>query len=416
MTDLTEIRQEIASLDLATPPVNVIVERAGFARRRRNRRRTGSLAVAFALVIAVAVVVVSLPARKSPVPLHRGPVSTDVTPYVYAVDEARDAIAVFKLSADGRLSKVKSIGLPFAPGLVVPRAGDRFLYVAPIAPESQAGSKSVYEVDLATGKIVRKVSGPEPLGNVTASPNADTAYAYDNDIIPINFSTGAIGRSFAPSDGYYNDLAISPDGKTAVATCLGPAGGIRIIDLLTHRVTKTIKLTMDSTVDGVRGFWVAMNVSFESNGTTALVSVQRELSNNFFRAQLFVLDVRTGKVRSIVDLAAGGVGNVVVANDNRRAYVFVQDRSPGEFEVVPVELATDRALAPINVGATDGVLIAGVPGHDQLLTVDVEWNAAIIDQSLDRVVARFHIPVSPANAVTLQPISVGAASLGETSG
>jgi hypothetical protein len=415
MTDLTEIGQEIATLDLTTPPVNVIIERAGFARRRRNRRATGSLAIAFAVVIAVALVIASMPGSKAPVPVNRAPVRSDVT-YVYAVDETHDAIAVFELSADRHLSEVKSIVLPFAPGVVVPAEGDRFLYVAPVAPESQSGSKSIYEVDLATGKIVGKIDSTEPLGNVTASPKADVAYAYNNDMVPIDFSTGEIGPSFAAVDGYYNDLAISPDAKTAVATCLGPGGGIRIIDLLTHRVTKSIQLTKDSVIDGVRGFWVALNVAFEANGTTALVSVQREMSNDLFLAQLFVLDVKTGKVQSIVNLAEGGVANVVVSKDNRFAYVFVQDRSPGEFEVVPVELSSDHALDPIKVGAPDGVGIAGIPGRDELLTVDVDWNAAVIDESLGRVVARFHVPVSPANAVTLQPIGVGSGPPSRSSG
>lgn len=401
MIELGDLRYEIGSLDFATPPLSSIQGRASRNRKRRNRRNTAVLTAAFVSLIVLAVVLVSEPERST----KKAPPTMTVPKdrmLFYAADQANHSVDEFEAPLNGTLpTRTGSIKLSFAPGVVALSPSGNDLYVSPIAAESEAGSNSLYVVDVRTGKVVRKIIDDKtPIGSITVSPDGKTAYAWDNSIVPIDVASGKIGASFAPVQGEYNDLEISPNGETAITTCIGPCSGIQIIDLRTRRVTRTIRVFTHSKVEPTYA-------AFSANGTTAYVTAQLSEGSTNTHTELLFLDVATGTIYRTLDLATGWAVNVLVAHTPDRAFVFVQDRSPGTFDVVPVKLATGVALPTrISLGTTDGFEAIAVGPTPYLVAVDTDLNAYLIDETTGLVLWKWHIPVSAYEAVTLQPFAI----------
>jgi DNA-binding beta-propeller fold protein YncE len=414
MTDLHELKQDIDELRFPTPPVGDIIERAR-RHRRRGKRRVGISVGLVALVMAVTiVVVVGSAGPKGPraeAEFYQGTATAGfVSPngLLYVADQGNNSLLALGPAGRPAFAVLSRVPLPFTPGVVAVSPDGTMAYVSPLVPEFEGGSDTLYEVDLTTRRIVRTiVDRTQPLGSITLAPNGTTAYAWGDDIVPIDLRTGHIGAPIAQADEPYTDFEIAPDGKTAVATTEGPRPGYQEIDLADGKVIRTVT-TASVRLRALPGRWTPEAVAFSPTGTTALLTVENETGDDS-TVGLLQVSVKTGRIESGTDLGRGLAGNVVVAPDGDKAFVFVLapggGGASGAFTVVPVVLATDKALPTIVVGDGPGLGLLQWAGHPTMLAVDTGWRVTTVDENTDRIRSVATVAVPSLRGPSLQPVA-----------
>jgi len=415
MTDLSDLVDEISGLRLTAPPLEDIIRRAARGKRLRTERRLTVAVIVLGLVISVAVLLVGRLTKEHQALQGATPYSGSASAAfvtrggrVYVADQGNNSLLELNPTATPPFEPVSTTPLPFTPGVVAISPDDSTAYVSPLVPEFAGGSDSLYEISLATGHVLRRIVDPlQPLGNVTIAPKGATAYAWGDDIVPINLSSGRIGPPIAHSTGEYTDFEIAPDGTTALASSDGPSPNFQVIDLTTGKPTRTVS-TAHLGVGGLTGFWSPEAVAYSPNGATAYVVIEQDAFGKT-RVGLLKVSDRTGSVLSAVGLGSGEAGNVVVAPNGERAFVATQIDIPhvpsGAFDVVPVDLATMKPLRKITLGHVQDLGLLAIPGHLTLYAFDTEWRVAEVNETTDAIVAATPIPVPSLLAATLQPIA-----------
>ena len=416
MIDLSELKLEIAELDFVPPPLDAIIELGRRSRKRRAVKRASATVLA-ALVLAGVLVVVNRPgktgnAAPGAIPYVGTASAAFVTRdgYVYVADQGNNSLVKLNPESKPPFEPVSSIPLPFTPGVVAISADGVMAYVAPLVPEFGGGSNTLFEIDLVSHRIVRKiVDHSQPLGRITIGPDGTTAYAWGADIVPIDLATGQVQAPIAISTGEYTDFEIAPDGKVALATSDGPSPNLQEIDLATGTVIWTVS-TKDLRIRDVSGLWSPEDVAFSPDGATGHVVVEQELADAT-RSGLLNVSVKSGRIGSGIVLGKGGAGNVVISPNGERAFVLVQVDVPhlysGVFTVVPVDLTTNKLLPTLVVGDTQGLGLLQVSMRASLFAVDTRWKVTGIDERTDQIGATSTIPVPSLLAATLQPIAFG---------
>jgi DNA-binding beta-propeller fold protein YncE len=416
MTDLHDLKTDIDNMHFSTPSVGDIIDRARRHRRRIRRRVTGSTGLLVFAIVAALVAISTSGKGPGSFRAASGPFrGTSAAAFIsrdgllYVADQGNNSLLVLNPVGNRAFAPVFSIPLSFTPGVVAVAPDGSMAYVAPLVPEFEGGSNALYEVNLATERVVRTiVDHSQPLGSVTIAPNGRTGYAWNNDIVPIDLPSGHVRAPIAYSSGEYTDFEISGDGQRAFATTAGPTPNYQEIDLATGKIIRTVS-TADLTLHGTSGRWTPEAVTFSRAGTSALVTLQNETGDRSI-AGLLTVSTRTGRIESSVELGPGGVGNVVVAPSGERAFVLVQTPGggySGTFTVVPVDLSTNEALARIIVDQTQGLGLMQLTTRSTTFAVDTQWKVTAIDETTDRIRSVSTIPIPSLRGPSRQPIAFG---------
>ena len=414
MTDLLDLKHDIAQLELRPLSVQEVIERS---RRRRQRRVTRRISVTL-LLIAVVVASVLVLGRtfasnqlaQEPRQTYEGTASAAFVSrsgLIYVADQGSNSLLELDPSGAPPFSLVATIPLTFTPGVVAVSTDGAMAYVSPLVPEFSGGSNTLYEIDLATHGVVRTISDPSrPLGNITLAPDGKIAYAWGDGIVPIELLSGRILPPISRSQLAYTDFEISPNGRTAIATSEGPSPSIQLLNLRTRSVTRTVS-TRTLHLPDTTGFWSPQSAAFSPNGATAYVTAQQERRGSY--GALLTVSLTSGRIERSTDLGRGGVGNVVVTRGGAKAFVLIQvpvaNVYTGVFTVESVGLVGHRHVHTIVIGKTQGLGLLQVASKHILYGIDANWKVATINERSDRVLAISTIPVPSLYAASLQPFS-----------
>ena len=403
-------------MGFATPPLHEIVDRARRGQRRRLRRRVSAATVLVAVVVLCSIVIVSRPGARGPALTGLGPqqyMGTATAAFVsksglvYVADQGNNSLLVLDPSSKPGFEPVATIPLSFTPGVVAVSPNGSMAYVSPLVPEVAGGSNTLYEVDLSTQKVVRTiVDHSQPLGSVAIAPDGKMAYAWGDDIVPIDLSTGQILNPISRTQFDYTDFEISPNGRTAIATSEGASPNYQLINLVSGNITKTVSIG-DLQIRHTKGMWSPQTAAFSPDGSSAYIGLQH--GSETLSAWLLKISAKTGGIESDVELGQGSVGDVVVTSDGSRAFVLVQTDVKGvysgAFTVPPVETGTMAPLPRIIVGDVQGLGLLQFGSAHALYAVDAQWRLARIDERTDHISSTLRIPVPSLLATTLQPIA-----------
>jgi DNA-binding beta-propeller fold protein YncE len=326
---------------------------------------------------------------------------------VYVADQGNNSLLALDPSSTPGFELVATIPLTFTPGVVAVSPDGSMAYVSPLVPEAAGGSNTLYEVDLSTQKVVRTiVDHSQPLGSIAIAPDGKTAYAWGDDIVPINLSTGQILNPIPRSRFDYTDFEVSPDGRMAIATSEGASPTYQLINLVNDSITKTVKVG-GLQIRHAKGTWSPQTVAFSADGKSAYIGLQD--GSESLSAWLLKVSTKTGRIESDVELGQGGVGDVVVTSDGSKAFVLVQTDVEGvysgAFTVAAVETGTLTPLPRIVVGNVQGIGLLQVGSTQTLYAVDALWGLARINERTDSIGSAVRIPVPSLLAPTLQPIA-----------
>jgi YVTN family beta-propeller protein len=156
----------------------------------------------------------------------------------------------------------------------------------------------------------------------------------------IDLASGTVVATL-PTGQAPHEAAVSPDGRTALATNYGtreaPGSTLTVIDLLGARVVKTIDLGPGRRPHGVR--WLdARRAAVTAEGSKALL----------------VVDVEKGAVETSIETGQEVSHMVAIAPDGTRAFVA----SIGSGTVTAIDLAQRKVLGQIATGkGSEGIAV-----------------------------------------------------------
>jgi YVTN family beta-propeller protein len=184
-----------------------------------------------------------------------------------------------------------------------------------------------------------------------------------------------------PAGAGPHEVAVSPDGKTALVTDYGgrePGSTLTVIDLAKREVARTIDLGEHRRPHGV---------AFLPGGRRAAVTAEGSRS-------LLVVDVEAGKVEKAITTGAEVSHMVALAPDGRRAYVA----NIGSGSATVIDLAEGKKVADVVTGeGAEG--IAFTPDGRQVWVTNREADTVtMIDPESLEVVATVASPGFPIRA------------------
>ena len=205
--------------------------------------------------------------------------------------------------------------------------------------------------DAATGKIVRRLAGPQSDGHFDAISFINSSGAFspdgkrfafivyadgDNQLDIVNTTSGKIVRSFKPKDiGAIYNVAWSPDGKSLAFT--GSEGGISDLYLLDVATGKEQRLTNDRYAD--------VQPAFSPDGRSLAFATDRGAGTSFDRMtfgelQIATIDIASRQVTARPAFARGKHLNPQYSPDGRNLF-FVSDQD-GVSDVYRMDLASNQ--------------------------------------------------------------------------
>ncbi|HEX7939262.1 MAG TPA: hypothetical protein VF483_09750, partial [Gemmatimonadaceae bacterium] len=236
--------------------------------------------------------------------------------------------------------------------------------------------------DAATGKILRRLAGPQSDGHFDAisfinssgafSPDGDR-FAFivynkgDNEIDVVKTTSGKVERSYHPAKiGAIYNLAWSPDGKTLAFT--GSQGGVSDLYLMDVAKGTTRQLTNDK--------YANIQPTFSPDGKTLAFVTDKTEGTNFDRLtfgdlQLATIDIESGQVSTIKGFIRGNHLNPQYSPDGKNLY-FVSDQD-GVSDLYRMDLATNQIyrLTKIATG------VSGITAISPSITVAQKTGALV---------------------------------------
>jgi YVTN family beta-propeller protein len=312
-------------------------------------------------------------------------------------------------------------GAPQAPG-GSPRPAGPMAYVLTIPG-------TVVPVSLATDRLGRPIRAVREIdcagcGDIVIAPDGRTVYVsgYGRslshsseafEVRPIDTATRAAGRPILlPSSAgrIVGTIEITPDGRTAYVLDLPP--GLAPVNLVTRTALRPIRIS-NALPEGEMAITPGGKMAYALNGdavvpvrtatSTALRPIQLGAGYNATSItiapdgstayiasetspEVIPVDLATNKaLKPIVlrDLPGGGASGIAITPDSRTGYVVSAGSS-----VIPVDLATDTALKPItlpgrqicNTSAMDPdgkMLYLGAWGSHSVIPVSTVTNTAL---------------------------------------
>ncbi len=288
-------------------------------------------------------------------------------------------------------------------------------YVAFFTTKTNIFGIDLVLADAATGKIVRRLAGPQSDGHFDAISFINSSGAFspdgkrfafivynqgDNQISIVRTSNGRIERNFSPKDiGAVYNLAWSPDGKNLAFT--GSKGGLSDLYLMDVESGVTRQLTNDRYAD--------IQPTFSPDGKTLAYVTDRGVGTSFDNLtfgelQLATIDIASGQSAAVATFARGKNLNPQYSPDGKNLY-FVADQD-GVSDLYRLELESHSiyritrlgtgvsgitAISPsITVAAQTGTLIFTVfrnQGHELISVEPSKLTGELVDVAAAATVA-----------------------------
>jgi len=269
-----------------------------------------------------------------PIPVGEDPLSVAVTPdgrrAVVADNGGKAAVVIDTASR----KVVKSIPLPDVGEGVAISPDGAAAYVT-------SESDEVFVVDPETATDVGTVElGVEASSAVAFSPDGRLAYigVRPDEIAAVDTRTEKVVGSSIKLAGRPTLIALTPDGETAYVIEQGVAG-VAVVDTALGQVVKTI-----TTSEEPRG------IAVSPDGQRLYVGLPTETAKAF----IVVNTTTDATVGSPIEVP-GGAWEIAISPDGKTAYVASDD------EVTPINLATKKAEAPIEMSADEIFHLAITP-------------------------------------------------------
>jgi hypothetical protein len=233
-------------------------------------------------------------------------------------------------------------------------------------------------------------SGSAGTASTNSAPSGPTVYVAtrEGSVVLVDVASGkVIGRRIAlPGHGIPENAELSPDGRTLCV--LADSGGRRefltCIDTRTGKAARPIPVPLATSA-----------MTFMPDGR----SVYLLESNGADTGGVVPVNLVTGTVHSLIRVP--GAYEVVIAPDGRRAYVSASTGNAGAArsgqEVVPIDTATNRTLAPVKLAA---------PGYAYQLVISADGKTVYVGTIWGRGNQAAVTPVLTATDTALKPIAV----------
>jgi DNA-binding beta-propeller fold protein YncE len=311
--DQTSLRAQLEQALSAEPPLGNLVGnslRAGRKLRRRRRAGAAALSAAVVVVVGAAATLMSGAGHKARQPQ---PVAAADARTAYVAVGTDDVVPISLAT--------NAAGTPIR----VPVTADTGLNTtyAAVTPDG----RTVYEVGMTAGRP-------------------------DTTVTPIDTATHVAGPTITLPNTYPSSIAIDPNGQTAY---LGGQDGVYPINIATNTAGKRITIpglswAMAFTPDG-KTLYVLDDVGYGTLTVTPILT-----ATNTALAPITLLPKGTRN-------PAPYGWDIGITPNGKTAYVVagVQEGKPYDSSVVPVDLVTNRALAPIKLeasGLASGLVIA----------------------------------------------------------
>ena len=217
------------------------------------------------------------------------------------------------------------------------------LYANPLVYIPLGSGNVVIKVDAASDRIVQTYTGVENSHGIVATPDGEYLIAASLSETPLKkgeardsknsklfFIHPAHGHvmSTIPVTGWSHHMAITPDGKYAIATH-GMQGGISVVDLENNQVFKTIKTGM-----------IPNYTLISSDGNFAYVS---NSGNN----AIAVIDLKSWKITGKLE-AGPFPEHMVFSKDEKTIYVT----NPRAGKISAVDIKSGKVVHAFKVGKT----------------------------------------------------------------
>ncbi len=175
-----------------------------------------------------------------------------------------------------------------------------------------------------------------------------------------------------------HEVAVSPDGKTAVVCNYGsrtPGNSLSIVDLTTRKVTKTIDLGEYKRPHGIMYF---------ADGKRIVVTSE-------VAKKLLIVDLEKGEVTSAIDTNGEVSHMVVLSPDQKRAYV----PNLGSASISVIDLESERFIARVDTGEGAEGADVSPDGKEIWVGNRAANNVTIVDAATLKVVHTMDCPTFP---------------------
>ncbi|MFZ3229405.1 MAG: beta-propeller fold lactonase family protein [Pseudobdellovibrio sp.] len=338
--------QIIATIPVGDSPTGVVVNYSGSKIFVSNNNDNTVSVIENNAVIKV------IPVGNSPQGLLISPAGNYV--YVSNSDDNTVSIideALFTVSNQAILGNVP-VSLAMANSLVT------YAYMA------DNDSNAIIVVNTVTNTVVGTITTKGPLKYVTANTAGTYVYGidYNSNLYKISTKTNTVEATinFGPNDDSINELAISPDGKTVLATSAA-TNSVAIISTVTNTLVRKFSLAKPPTA-----------VAFDSTGAFAYVGTCSGSSSPGEPDEMLVqydtltyTAVNTASVYCVYDIRSNPVSSniyVVITKIqgfsiyNSKNLKFVASLGDGNSpEKIVINSAGDKAYLAMSNGGTVGV-------------------------------------------------------------
>jgi hypothetical protein len=342
--DETSLRAQLELAVSDEPPLGTLVSDSLSAGRRLRRRRRGTVAAsmsAAAVVVAGVVPAVVLGGgheTRPPRPPVTGQTGQAGTAYIATSANTMVPVSLATNTAGTPIKLPTTLGGPWDPNSATSPDGRTVYQIGMAATRTSAGFV-VTPIDTTTNTAgpqitLKHVGDPD---GIAVAPDGKTAYVCTyGGIIPVSTLTGTQG-TVIDRGGFLHAMTFAPNGKTLYV--LDGTGGVTVIRTATNTVVAHIA------VPGHRGL---RDISITPNGKTAYVATGTDGGPD--ANSVVPIDLATNKALAPITIApAGATGlSFVMAPDGRTAYVL------SSRAVTPINTVTNQAEPYYSLPESDG--------------------------------------------------------------
>jgi DNA-binding beta-propeller fold protein YncE len=395
--DETSLR---AQLDLAVsdePPLGHLVGNSVRAGRRiRRRRRAAGAASLSAAAIVVVSVVPALTAGAG----HRASSSGPA-----AAEHPAPARTAYVYLGSGTVVPISlATNVPGTPIKVPGGGGDGGLDVTPAA--ATPNGRTIYElgagndggtvtaIDTATNTAGRTITLPnfQPI-DIAIAPNGKTAYVGgEEDVVPINLATNTADKPIRiPTRSWA--MAFTPDGKTLYV--LNPfERSVTPISTATNTALAPIRLTVPKTA-----FGYLFDIAVTPNGKTAYVLYGVQ-GGRPYANWVIPINLATNTALGPIEIQTPGLASgLVIAHGGRTAYVL------STRAVTPIDTTTNQAEPAIDLPANAGNAYSIALAPDGKMMYALSPRGVVPIRTASRtVLPMINVPkIQPATEIAISP-------------
>jgi hypothetical protein len=346
--DETSLRDQLERAFEAEPPLGQLVDNSLRAGRKLRQRRRALSAVA--AVAAVGLIAAIVPAASFSLAVGRHHRQQPSAP-----ERAPKLTTAYVETASGNVVPVdlatKTPGTP----ITVPEGDPVSLATLAAATPNgrtvyEAGSTGVTPIDTVTNTAGPTITLQNvEMSGIAVAPNGRTAYVSTYlGVYPISTAANTLGKRIKMPGGDWA-MAFAPDGKTLYvllnpSSGRHPAGSVTPIRTATNTALRRIKVPVLAKTDNNFLYSIAIT----PNGKTAYV-VDGVQEGKPYANSVIPISLATNRALAPIALKASGLASgVVITPDGRTAYVL------SSRTVTPIDTATNQAEPAINLPASAG--------------------------------------------------------------